>query len=590
MLTHIQIRDFAIIDAVELELGPGLTVLTGETGAGKSILVDALLLAAGGRAGAEVVRHGAERAEVSTTFAIEKNTAAQAWLAEQSIEHEGECVLRRVIAADGRSRAYVNGQAMPVQALRQLGETLVDVHGQMEYQSLVRRAAQRALLDQSGEHRELLSAVATAWRALSEVTEERDRAAASAQDREARLELLRYHLSELQALDLKEGESEELTVERQRLSQRGRLASGTREIMQLLREADDVSAEQVISRALSTARHVLELDPKFAPMAQLIEESLIALREGVESVERYESELDADPTRQEWIEQRLAAMESIARKHRVEVGGLLALQSELHQEFQRLDALEASLAQIEQRLEQARKKFRAACEKLTSARKAAARGLGESITTLMQTLGMPGGKFQIEVRAADSAGVNGADEIEFLVSANPGQPPRPLAKVASGGELSRISLAIQVAAVQTDALAGSLACLVFDEVDAGVGGGVAEIVGRQLRTLGERAQALCVTHLPQVASQAHAHVRVTKLTDGKTTRTALHSLTDDERVEEIARMLGGINVTDKAREHAAEMLRPAPSKAPSKTSARSAVAGKAPAKATASARRKPARR
>ena len=553
-------------------------MLTGETGAGKSILVDALLLAAGGRAGAEVVRHGAERAEVSATFAIQKNTAANAWLAEQSIEHEGECILRRVIAADGRTRAYVNGQAMPVQSLRQLGESLVDVHGQMEYQSLVRRSAQRELLDQSGEHRELLSAVADTWRAWSQVKDERDRAAASAQDREARLELLRYHVGELQALDLKAGEVEELAAERQRLSQRGRLASGAREIIQLLREAEDVSAEQAISRALTIARTVGELDAQFVPMAKLIEESLIALREGVESVERYESELEADPQRQEWVEQRLAAMESIARKHRIEIDGLLGLQTELQQEFQRLDTLEASLAQIEKTLEQAQQKFRAACAKLTTARQSAARSLSGSITTLMQTLGMPGGKFQIEVRAADSAGVNGADDIEFLVSANPGQPPRPLAKVASGGELSRISLAIQVAAVQTDALAGSLACLVFDEVDAGVGGGVAEIVGRQLRTLGERAQALCVTHLPQVASQAHAHVRVTKLTDGKTTRTALHTLTADERVEEIARMLGGINVTDKAREHAAEMLRPA------------AAPKAAPKAAAAPARKKPARR
>jgi DNA repair protein RecN (Recombination protein N) len=581
MLTHIQIRDFAIIDAVELELGPGLTVLTGETGAGKSILVDALLLAAGGRAGAEVVRHGAERAEVSATFAIQKNTAAAAWLAEQSIDHEGECVLRRVVAADGRSRAYVNGQAMPVQSLRQLGETLVDVHGQMEYQSLVRRSAQRELLDQSGEHKELLADVTETWRTWSQIKEERDRAAASAQDREARLELLRYHVGELKALDLKDGEADELSSERQRLSQRGRLASGAREIIQLLREAEEVSAEQAISRALSAARTVSELDPQFVPMTKLIEESLIALREGVEAVERYEADLDADPQRQEWVEQRLAAMESIARKHRVEVSGLLSLQSELQEEFQRLDSLEASMAQIEKKLEQAQQKFRAACAKLTAARQSAARSLSASISSLMQTLGMPGGKFQIDVRPADAPGANGADEIEFMVSANPGQPPRPLAKVASGGELSRISLAIQVAAVQSDAMADSLACLVFDEVDAGVGGGVAEIVGRQLRTLGERAQALCVTHLPQVASQAHAHVRVTKLTDGKTTRTALHPLTADERIEEIARMLGGINVTDKAREHAAEMLRPA-AKKPGSSS-------KPTAKTATAARKKPVR-
>jgi DNA repair protein RecN (Recombination protein N) len=553
VLTHIQIRDFAIIDAVELELGAGLTVLTGETGAGKSILVDALLLSAGGRAGAEVVRHGAERAEVSATFAIQGNAAAQAWLAEQSIEHEGECILRRVIGADGRSRAYVNGQAMPVQSLRQLGESLVDVHGQMEYQSLVRRTAQRELLDQSGDHSNLLTTVAERWRVWSTLREERDRSAATAQDREARLELLRYHVNELKALDLKQGEAEDLLAERQRLSQRGRLAAGAREILQLLREAEEVSAEHAVSRALTVARSLAELDPKVGAMSSLIDESLIALREGVDAVERYESELDADPQRQEWVEQRLAAMESIARKHRVDPAGLLTLQAELAGEFQRLDTLEASLEQIEKKLQQAQAQFRDACAKLTTARRAAAKGLSQRITTLMQTLGMPGGQFQIDVRAlaADSAGVHGADEIEFMVSANPGQPPRPLAKVASGGELSRISLAIQVAAVQNAALP----CLVFDEVDAGVGGGVAEIVGRQLRALGERAQALCVTHLPQVASQAHAHVRVTKLTDGKTTRTALATLNHDERVEEIARMLGGIKVTDKAREHATEMLR-----------------------------------
>lgn len=553
MLTHIQIRDFAIIDAVELELSAGLTVLTGETGAGKSILVDALLLAAGGRAGAEVVRHGTERAEVSATFAVEGNNEALAWLSEQAIEHEGECVLRRVVTADGRSRAYVNGQAMSVQSLRRLGEALVDVHGQMEYQSLTRRSAQRELLDRNGDHDLLVDAVATHWGTLAALRAERDRAAASAQDREARLELLKYHLNELQALDLKAGEVDELGSERLRLSQRGRLAEGARAIVQLLREAEDSSAEHAVSRALSIARTLGDLDPRFAPITRLIDESLIALREGVESVERYESDLDADPGRQEWVEQRLAAMESIARKHRVEPGELVTIQTELAAEFQRLETLGASLANIESRLAAADKAFRTACAKLTKARSAAAKDLNERVTTLMQTLGMPGGKFQAEITplAQQNAGQHGADEIEFLVSANPGQPPKALAKVASGGELSRISLAIQVAAAQT----GTLPCLVFDEVDAGVGGGVAEIVGRQLRTLGDRTQVLCVTHLPQVASQAHAHVRVAKLTDGKTTRTSLHPLTANERIEEVARMLGGVDVTAKAREHAAEMLR-----------------------------------
>ena len=566
MLTHIQIRDLAIIDSIELELAAGLTVLTGETGAGKSILVDALLLAAGGRAGAEVVRHGSERAEVSATFSVEANAAALEWLQEQAIDHEGECVLRRVVSSDGRSRAYINGQALAVQSLRQLGELLVDVHGQMEYQSLMKRAAQRDLLDTNAGHAPLLEAVKTRWKSLASLRQERDRALASAQDREARLELLKYHVSELTTLDLKSGEPEALASERIRLSQHGRLSDGARTIMGLLREADDSSAEHAVSRALSLARTLSDLDAKFQPIARSIEESLIALREGVESVERYESSLDADPGRQEWVEQRLAAIENLARKHRVEASELIATQASLEQELRQLETLEASIEGIEAKLKAEEKIFIAACGKLTNARKASARELSDRITAQMQTLGMPGGKFQAQVSELDpdSVGPHGADEIEFLVSANPGQPPRPLAKVASGGELSRISLAIQVAAVQTD----SKQCLVFDEVDAGVGGGVAEIVGRLLRTLGERTQVLCVTHLPQVASQAHHHVRVAKLTDGKTTRTSLHPVNADERIEEIARMLGGVDVTAKAREHAAEMLRPHQQPATKKKAAR----------------------
>ena len=561
MLTHIQIRDFAIIDAVELELNAGLTVLTGETGAGKSILVDALLLAAGGRAGAEVVRHGCERAEVAATFSLAGNDAALAWLEEQAIEHEDECLLRRVVGTDGRSRAYVNGQAMPVQSLRQLGELLVDVHGQMEYQSLMRRAPQRGLLDRNGGHEEQLAQVAAHFKDMSKLREERDRMAAAAQDREARLELLNYHLNELNQLALQPNETEELAAERQRLSQRGRLAAGAREIIGLLREAEDVNAEHVVARALSVARHLQDFDGKLAPIARLIDESLIALREGVEAVERYETELDADPSRQEWVEQRLADIEALARKHRVEPHELPKTHEELSRELATLTSIETSLQTIDARLADATKRFTSACAKLSTARRKAAKELSERVSALMQTLGMPGGKFEVAVQVLpiDAANQHGADDIEFLVSANPGQPPRPLAKVASGGELSRISLAIQVAAAQSDAQP----CLVFDEVDAGVGGGVAEIVGRQLRSLGERAQVLCVTHLPQVASQAHAHVRVTKLTDGKSTRTSLHTLTAEERIGEIARMLGGVDITDKAREHAAEMLR-----APTGTAAR----------------------
>ena len=377
MLTHIQIRDFAIIDSIELELSHGLTVLTGETGAGKSILVDALLLAAGGRAGAEVVRHGSERAEVSATFAIEDNEPACLWLADQSIEHEGECILRRVVSADGRSRGYVNGQAMPVQSLRQLGEMLVEVHGQMEYQALVRRTEQRQLLDRSGDHLDLVESTADRWRALAVLREERDRVNASAQDRDARLELLRYHLSEFQGLDLKPGEFDELTQERNRLSQGGRLASGAQEITQLLREAEDINAEQAVSRALSLARNLREVDARLDPIAKTIDESLIALREAIAAIERYQSELDADPERQEWVEHRLAAIESTARKHRVHPDELIDLRGQLAAEFQRLETLEASVEQIQKRLDAAETEFMHACTALSKARSDAAHRLSE---------------------------------------------------------------------------------------------------------------------------------------------------------------------------------------------------------------------
>jgi len=557
MLTHIQIRDFAIIDSVELELGAGLTVLTGETGAGKSILVDALLLASGGRAGAEIVRHGAERAEVTATFTLKGNDAAAAWFKDQEIDCDDECVLRRIVTSDGRSRAYVNGQATAVQALRQLGETLVDVHGQMEYQSLMKRSAQRRLLDSHGGHESIAKSTSSAWRQLKALKEQRDTAKAAGQDRTARLELLRYHVAELAALDLKPGEVADLLAERQRAAQSGRLAQGVRETLQALRDADDGSAEQNLTRALAMMRQLATIDARLVNIAQTLDESLIALRESVDEISRYEADLEADPARQEWLEQRLAAIEATARKHRIEPPVLHALMQNLQAELVQLEELTVTLEGIEAQVIQAEQLFLAEAQKLSLARQSSAKNLSERIAALMQGLGMPGGKFSIDVRqrSGQEAGEHGLDDVEFLVSANPGQPPQPLAKVASGGELSRMSLAVQVAAVESM----QQPCLVFDEVDAGVGGGVAEIVGRQLRSLGDahhgRSQVLCVTHLPQVASQAHAHVRVAKLTDGKATRTSLHTLAESDRIEEIARMLGGIEITDKAREHAAEMLK-----------------------------------
>jgi len=551
MLTHLQIRDFAIVEAVELELQRGFTALTGETGAGKSILVDALLLAVGGRADSGAVRHGAERAEVTASFAVADNTPALAWLAEQQVAHEGEVVLRRSVGADGRSRAYINGQSMPAQALRALGELLVDVHGQLEFQSLARRSYQRELLDGSGDLGAECAAMQTAFRRWRELDLERQDYEQRGRDRESRLDLLEHYVAELEALDPKADEPRQLAEERRRMAALGRLAEGTAQAESLLAgEAGDVAA--TLGRTQGLIRQLAALDPALADTERLLDEAAIACREAVSGLRRYADALEADPARQEWLESRLAALESAARKHRCNVEQLPELRRQLGDELTSLRAGAVDRAELARRLAGAREARDQAARCLGEARRRAARVLDERVTALMQGLGMPGGVFatRVDPRAADEANEHGADDIEFLVSANPGQPPRSLARVASGGELSRISLALQVATLN----ATHLPCLVFDEVDAGVGGAVAEMVGRQLHALTASGQVLCVTHLPQVASQADHQVRVRKQTAGGRTTTSLEALGDDARVEELARMLGGAQITDRTRDHAREML------------------------------------
>lgn len=556
MLLHLQIRDFAIIDAVELELSGGLTALTGETGAGKSILVDAVMLAIGGRASADLLRHGAERAEVTATFDISGNESARRWLEAQAVgDDSGEVVLRRVIGPDGRSRQYVNGQTLPAQAVRELGDCLIDIHGQQEFQSLIRSDTQRRLIDEHGRLEPSAAPVrvlATEWRRL---IGERDALAAMAQDRGARLELLRYQVAELEALALTDGEVASLLEERARLANHGRLAEAARNALGLAYEADGADAHALAARALAQLRTAAELDARLAASMRLLDEAVIGLGEAGRALGTYLESLDADPTRQDLVERRVAAIEDLARKHRVPAARLPSRLEALRGELAMLEQSAVALDGLDQRLAATRAQYRSAAADLSVARRAAGDGLATTVSALMQQLGMPGGRFTIgmETNADAEPAAAGVDRVEFLVSANPGQPVRPVARVASGGELSRISLAVQVAAAGQ--VAG--ACMIFDEVDAGIGGGVAEIVGRELRALGERGQVLCVTHLAQVASQAHQQLRVAKLSDGRSSRTTVTALGPEQRIEELARMLGGVAVTRKAREHAREMLRTA---------------------------------
>ena len=558
MLTHLQLRDLVLVDQAELELKSGLTALTGETGAGKSIVVDALLLISGGRAGGDVVRQGAERAEVAASFDA-LPPAAKAWLESQAIEHSGDLVVRRVIGADGRSRAYVNGQMVPMQALRELAEFLIEIHGQQEFQRLVNRGAQREMLDEHLADRGLREAVSELYERYRARRRDFESLKSAAENRDSRLDLLRYQLAELKAEVTTVAAIEELFVDVKRVAGRGRLASAARTALTAAYEADGDSAHDLLGRAHAALRQVGDADPALAPAAKLLEEAMINTREAAEALRHYLDVLDIDPARQEEIERHAAALEALGRKHRVGVLDLPEQLSRIEAELAALDNAELSLAALEAELATLTREYRAAAQRLTSARKAAADHLSRHITQLMQGLGMAGGRFAVSITPNDTEfGAQGSDDIEFLVSANPGQAPKSLARVASGGELSRISLAVQVAAAaKTSAL-----CMVFDEVDAGIGGAVAEIVGRQLRDLGERAQVLCVTHLAQVASQAHSQFRVTKLSDGKITRTSVKTLGQLERVDEIARMLGGIDITEQARAHASEMLtRAAPAEA-----------------------------
>lgn len=579
MLTHLHIRDFAIIDSVEVDLGKGLTVLTGETGAGKSILVDALQLAAGGRAGAEVVRHGSERAEVTATFDLTRAAAPlRELLAEQSIDADDELVVRRVVTREGKSRGYLNGQQVPVQTLRLAGEWLVDIHGQHEFQSLARGAAQRDLLDEFGDSVALAAQVAAAHRERGAASARLAALEAAVGDRDARLDLLRFQARELGALELAEGELQALTEERSRLANRGRLAEAARAALTLLYEAEDSNAHAATSRALALLRQGGALDPRLAAMQPLVDEALIRIGEAARELAGYLDDLDVDPARQEFVEQRLATIEQLARKHRVAPAELSAKAAQLAAELGQLEHIEHDLAAVRAEVTAASTRWRELATQLSARRAATAGRLGPAITARMQTLGMAGGRFEVRLEPSPEGQTtpHGLEQVEFLVSANPGQPPRPLGKVASGGELSRLSLAVQVTTARPDGArpdgarpdgarpdgeraAGEAArddarCMVFDEVDSGVGGAVAEIVGRELAALGRHAQVLCVTHLPQVAAQGSAHLRVSKLTDGRTTRTQIAQLTGAERVEEVARMLGGVSITDKAREHASEML------------------------------------
>ncbi len=549
MLRHLSIRDFVIVDRLELAFEAGFGALTGETGAGKSILLDALGLALGGKAEAGVVRSGQARAEIVAEFDLPPDGPLRAWLAEQEIDaDEGVLLMRRVIESGGRSKAWLNGSPVVLAQLRTAGEWLADIHGQHAHHALLRPDAQLALVDAHGGLVAQAAEVAERHRAWSALRRAREAAEEGASSTERERELLGWQVAELRELAFEPDEWAQLNQEQARLAHAAGLIEGSAEVIDGLAEGEYALVSQ-LERLLSRVADMATHDGQLADVQELLGSASIQLDEALHAMRRYRDRLDLDPDRLAEIDQRIQAITAMARKYRVAPEGLPEV---LAESVGRLDRLvrQSDPEALAREEAAARLAFLAVAEPLSAARRKLAAELSAAVTEAMQSLAMGGAQFEIALRPVEEGAASGLESVEFLVTANASQPLRPMARVASGGELSRIGLAIQVITSRNAATP----TLIFDEVDVGIGGRVAEIVGRLLRQLGDDRQVLCVTHLPQVAAQANWQWSIAKETRDGETLSRVTPLDDPARIEEIARMLGGVNITDTTRSHAAEML------------------------------------
>ena len=552
MLVHISVQNYAIVDHLDLELHEGMSVITGETGAGKSIMLDALSLTLGARTDSSVIRPGADKADILSSFDISRIPEAQHWLQERDLETGMQCILRRVITREGRSRAYINGTPCPLADLKALGELLIDIHSQHEHQSLLKTDTHRRLLDEfagATEQARAVQSIAQRWR---HTQQQLAQLSTNEEEQRARRQLLIYQLEELDILAVQDGEVEQLEQEHKSLSNSESLLDNCRQIIDTCSDNDSSNVLSLVGALLQRARAVCGAPQAFTQATELLASAHIQIEEAVSEFNDFVDNFDADPQRQQWLEERLDSIYTLARKHRVTPEQLYALQAQLQGELESLDADDASLEHLEQAAALLVTEFNQKAQSLSTLRSKAAKKLASAVMQQLHILGMPDGEFSVVLQPTESNKPTafGLEHIEFLVSANPGQPLRALAKVASGGELSRISLAIQVITAQTS----RVPTLVFDEVDVGIGGPTAEIVGQLLRQLGENGQVLTVTHLPQVAAQGHQHLYVHKERKQKSTHTAVKVLSHEQRVEEVARMLGGIDLTEESLQHARKIL------------------------------------
>ena len=551
MLVHLSISNFAITESLEVELQPGMTVLTGETGAGKSILLDALGLTLGDRTDSGVVRAGAERADIHAEFDISQIPRARQWLQERELLAGDECRLRRVITKEGRSRAYINGQPATVQDVRELGELLIDIHSQHAHQSLLKKPYQRELLDAFAGATELCSALSDDCSHYQKLNKRLTQLESQLDEQSAQEQLLRYQLEELDRLAIQPGEVEELEIEQKQLANAEQILSTNHHSLALCREGE-VNAMGILQQALSSLTGCQHGHPSQEAAISLLESARIQIEEAASELQRVTDETELDPQRLQQVEERLDAIYQTARKHRIQPEELPGLQESLQEQLDTLDATDEKLDALRSERDTALANYRKKAEKLSKQRRSAAAKMKKSIEAKLSELAMKHCQIEFAITPLDSDQPHnhGDEDIEILIRSNPNAAMGPLHKIASGGELSRISLAIQVVTAQV----ATVPTVVFDEVDVGIGGATAEIVGQLLHDLGSRSQVLCVTHQAQVASQGDQHILVQKTGDKNSVRTELHALGDDQKIEEIARMLGGIAITENTLAHAREML------------------------------------
>ena len=552
MLKHLSIKDFAVVRHTELDFGPGMTVVSGETGAGKSLMVDALTLLSGARADSGMVRHGSDRAELAADFDLADAPAATAWLVENELdEGDSSCQLRRVIRADGGSKAWINGRPAPVSLLSELAGLLVEVHGQHEQQALMVRGPQLLLLDayaRNTAERSTVRAAAARWQSLLDEA----RALSKRGDVGDRIDWLQHQLDELDNEDVTPGSIDQLLASHRRQANASALGDACTRARQLLGSEDDPSALELVREARGDIARMVEHEPRLGEVDALLDTAAIALDEAMGLLDRIGDDLQDDPDLFADTEARLGRLHTLARKHRVPMEELQAQRDQIAAEIDQLRGADERLQVLQEEIAQARAAWQDVAARLTATRQQAALALGQATTALINELGMGGSIFQVSLEPTpqDRPDPQGAERAEFLVAANAGQPPRPLRKVASGGELSRISLAIEVAAMDLE----SVPTMVFDEVDSGISGAVADMVGSRLRALGESRQVLCVTHLPQVAAKGHTHYRVSKAPVEGMTQSAVELLDTTAREEEVARLLGGVEISPEARAAARRLL------------------------------------